>query len=598
VSNDHHYEDDQLGRAVDRRLMARLMRYLRPSAWLVVAATVLLILASLVGLAGPMITRYAIDEHIARGDYRGLVWVCVLWLALLLIGGGLQYAQLVLMNLIGQRAMMKLRDELYQHLQRVPISFYDRHPVGRIMTRLTNDVETLNQMFTQGVVAIFGDIFTLLGIMIVLLIMNTELALVTFLSLPLLFWITMIFRARIRRAFRQVRVALARINTYLQENLGGIPVTKSLRREERNEAEFDELNIAHRDAFLRSVRAFSIYIPLVEIIAALATAAILWFGGGKVLRDALTFGSLVAFVQYAGRFFRPIRDLTDKYNILQDAMAASERIFKLMDEDEAPDVDDVPKGFDTTRDIRYEDVRFSYDGTKTILDSVSVEIPAGKTTAIVGATGSGKTTFVSLLLRFYELAAGRITIGGTDIRDVPRRKLRSHMAIVQQDVFLFAGTIEENIRLGNTTMSQERINGAVRLSHTDRLTDRLQDGIRSKVAERGGSFSTGERQLIAFARALAFDPDILILDEATASVDSETEALIQDALNKLLTERTAIVIAHRLSTIRNADQILVFHHGRLCERGTHDELLEADGVYARLYRLQFQLDDGTRVGGN
>ncbi len=588
MSARHEFEEQSLGKAYDHRLMTRLLSYLRPSIVLIVFAMLFLILSSLAQLAGPWLTQRAIDDHIAVGDATGLLRIAALWVGLIAVGAILQYVQLVMMNLIGQRAMLAMRDEIYAHLGRLPMRFFDHNPVGRLMTRLTNDVEVLNQMFTQGVVAIFGDVFTLLGIMVVMTVMDWRLALVTFSSLPLLVLVTIQFRRRIRGAYRDVRIALARINAYLQESLGGIPVIKSLRREDRNDQEFADLADDHKDAFLRSVRAFSVYYPMVEIIEALAIALVLWYGGGEILRDTVTFGALVAFIQYAGRFFRPIRDLSEKYNILQDAMASSERIFSLLDTPPEPDAATVPE-FDARGDIRFENVHFSYDGKTPVTRGVAFEIPAGKTTAIVGSTGAGKTTLVGLLTRFYDPEEGRITIGGVDIRDIPRRELRRTMAIVQQDVYLFSGDIEENIRLGETDLSPERLAKALELSHADKVVARLPGGLSSPVGERGGSLSTGERQLIAFARALAFDPDILILDEATASIDSETEALIQDALNALLTNRTAIVIAHRLSTIRNADQILVLHHGRVCEKGTHDELLAADGLYSQLYRLQFQL---------
>ncbi len=603
--------EDRIGQIYDHALMVRMLRYLRPSLGLVVLATALLIVFSLASLAGPLITRIGIDRYIARADFPGLLRICGLWFALIVVTGILQYAQFITMSLLGQQAMLRLRQDIYRHLQRLPIAFLDRNPVGRLVTRATNDVEVLNDMFTQGVVAIFGDIFTLLGIVVILFTMNTRLALVTLASLPLVFLVSIQFRARVRRAFRDIRAAVARINTYVQEALGGIAVIKALRREERNEREFDELNVAHREAFLESVRAFALYFPLVELIQSVSIALILWYGGGKVVQDVLTFGALVAFIQYAGRFFRPIRDLSDKFNILQDAMAASERIFTLLDEPVEADGGDGHRaagvtaiGAGTPRtaietgrarlrsrlpagEIRFEDVHFTYDGRTPVLRGITFTVAPGTTTAIVGATGSGKTTIAALLQRFYEPTAGRIAIGGVDIRAIPRGWLRAAMAVVQQDVFLFSGTLAENIRLWEAGIMDEQLAAAVSVSHANHLIRRLPEGLQSPVAERGSSFSTGERQLIAIARALAFDPRVLILDEATASIDSETEILIQDALRALLTGRTSIVIAHRLSTIRSAEQILVVQQGRIVERGTHEALLAGGGVYARLYRLQF-----------
>ncbi len=578
--------EEGAGRLYDHRLVMRILRYLKPSAALVVVATSLLVLFSLASLAGPLITGIGIDRYIASGDHDGLTRICLVWFGLLVLVGALHYAQLVTTNLIGQRAMLRLRGDIYAHLQRLPIAHYDSTPTGRLLTRVTNDVEVLNQMFTQGVVAIIGDVFALLGIVVVLVVMDPELALVALCALPLLFLISVRFRWRVRQAYRGIRTAVAKINTYLQESIGGIAIIKSLRRETVSEEEFGELSAEHMHACFRSIKAFALYFPLVELVQSVTIAAILWYGSGQVLQDELSFGALVAFIQYVGRFFRPIRDLSDKYNILQDAMASSERIFALLDAEPEPNAGDGNGTFNSRGAIQFEDVHMSYDGTTPVLSGASFDIPAGKTTAIVGPTGAGKTTLAALVARFYDARSGRITIDGVDICSIPRARLRGSMAIVEQDVFLFSGTVRDNIALWQEDIPHEQLVSALAASRADTVLNNLPKGLDAAIGERGVNLSTGERQLLAFARALAHNPDILILDEATASVDSETERKIQDALGALLKERTAIVIAHRLSTIHDADQILVLHRGRIAERGTHAELMEKNGIYAKLYRLQ------------
>ena len=575
------------GAGTDIFLLLRILTYLKPSIGLVIVAIFLLIGFSASSLAGPLITRIAIDRYITQSDYNGLVSICLVWFAFLGITAALNYAQIVVTNTIGQTAMFRLREEIYGTLHHLPIAYFDRTPVGRLVTRVTNDVEVLNQLFTQGVVAIFGDLFIIIGIMIALILLDARLAVVAFATLPVIFIISLQFRKTVRSAFRDIRAALAKINTYLQENFGGIEVVKAFCREAANMEEFRILNATHRDAFLRSVRAFSVYFPLVELVQSTSIALIVWYGSGKVMEDTLTIGVLVAFIQYVGRFFRPIRDLSDKYNILQEAMASSERIFDLIDTGLEPEGPPLPSSVDISADIRFNGVSFSYDGKTPVLCDVTIDFPAGKTTAIVGATGAGKTTLVDLMSRFYDPTDGSILMGGVDIRDIPVGMLRRTIAKVEQEVFLFSGTVEDNITLFDGNIPMSKVHESIKTTHADRLIERFSDGMEHEVTERGSTFSAGERQLIGFSRALAFDRPVLILDEATASVDSETEALIQDALIELLKDRTAIVIAHRLSTIMRADKIVVLHHGRVCQEGSHEELLKRGGIYARLYGLQF-----------
>lgn len=580
-------ETQQFSRIHDSQLFLRIAAYLRPQLSLIAIATLLLVLFSVLSLVGPLITSIGIDRYIAGGDAEGLFEICLLWFVVLSVNGILHYVQIVVTNLVGQNAMLGLRKEIYGHLQKLPIAFFDKNPIGRLVTRATNDVEVLNQVFTQGIVSIVGDLFSLVGIVALLAVLHLKLAVITYLAIPVLISVSVLFRRWVRRAYRHVRLAVAKINTYVQETLSAIAVVKSYQREDKNEDEFAALNLAHREACIRAIRAFAVYFPIVELIQSVTIAAIIWFGGAEVVGNELTFGALVAFVQYVGRFFKPIRDLSDKFNELQDAMASSERIFSLLDEPVETEERGLSVKFNPRGSIRFEDVHASYDGVTPVLKGVSFEIPPGKTTAIVGPTGAGKTTLISLLYQFYKPTAGRIVVDGIDIQNIPPEALRKAMAIVQQDVFMFSGTIEENIRLFGDRVRDEQLTTAIETSNSDYFLRRLPGGLKTKVYDRGSGFSAGERQLLAIARALAFDPDILIWDEATASVDSETEALIQEAHQALLRNRTAIVIAHRLSTIRSADQIIVLQNGEIAERGTHAELIEQKGIYAKLNWNQF-----------
>jgi ATP-binding cassette subfamily B protein len=585
----HHYEGEATGRVYDRQLIKRLLKYLAPYKYYILSSLALLFLASLLGLAGPYLTKIAIDEYIPAKDIGGLNRVVLLFLGVLLLEFGVRYCQIQLMQYTGQRVMQDLRMELLAHVQRMSLKFFDKQPVGGVMTRLIGDVEVLNEMVTSGVVSILGDLFMLLGIMGILLWMNLKLALVVFLVLPLIFYASQLFRKKVRASFRQIRSRMAKINAFLQENISGMSIVQVFCREQRNMEQFKKINGDYLEAYLKTILYYALFFPALEIMSALALALIVWYGGGQVLQGVLTFGVLVAFIEYTQRFFRPINDLSEKYNILQSAMAASERIFKLLDTKSDIHPPAKPRPVEQlTQGIDFQNVWFAYNGNDYILKDLSFRVDKGQSVALVGLTGAGKTSIISLLTRFYELSQGRIAIDGQDLRQLDLQQWRSKVSLVQQEPFLFSGNILSNIRLGREDISLEQVEQAARKANAHQFISQLPHGYYEPIQERGANLSAGQRQLIAFARALVFDPQLLILDEATSSVDSQTEALIQGALEKLMQERTSIVIAHRLSTVQRANNIIVLEHGRIVEQGNHQELLARQGVYYYLHQLQFR----------
>ncbi len=577
-----YHDEEVLGKAYDSRLLKRLLRYLRPFWFQVVLAVAILLSVTALELAGPYLIKIAIDRHIVTRISQGLMTIVMIYLAVLVAHFLFLFLQTYVMQWIGQQVIYNIRMELYRHLQQLSLSFFDRNPVGRLVTRLTSDVEALNEWFSAGIVSVFGDIFLLIGIIIVMVSVNWKLALISFTVLPLLVYMLFFIRVRI-----------ARINAYLQENITGMMVVQIFNRERRNFKQFDELNRSHLDAQLRSVFFYSLLWPSIDVIESLALALILWFGALWKYQGAVTFGTLVLFIEYSRRFFRPISDLTDKYNILQSAMASSERIFILLDQQ--PEITNPihPVHIQQVRgEIEFRHVWFAYktnhDRTPDyVLKDISFRVNPGEKIAIVGATGAGKSSIINLLCRFYDVNQGEILLDGIDIRHLNLQALRSRIGLVLQDVFLFAGTVADNIRLKNDAISTDAVIQAARDANALHFIEKLPNRFEQQVMERGASLSTGQKQLLAFARALAFNPQILILDEATSSVDTESELLIQQALKKLMTNRTSICIAHRLSTIQNCDRIIVMHKGTIREQGTHQQLLKLKGIYYRLYRLQF-----------
>lgn len=596
------HEEEALGKAYDARLMKRLLVYVKPHRLTVVVSVLLLIATALLDLAGPFLTKIAIDRYIVAKDIDGVVRISLIYFAALFLALGLSYLQAYIMQRMGQQIMLRLRAQIMEHILKLHVGHFDRNPVGRLITRLTSDVQALNETFTSGVVAIFGDLITLVGIMGVLMYLNLKLALITFAVMPFLFWLSLWFRNNVRENYRQVRVRLARINSFLQEAITGMSVLQVMNHERRSRKEFDKLNRDHTQAHLESIFYYAVFYPVVELISVVALALVIWAGGVEILEGAFTLGGLVAFIQYVRRFYRPIQDLSEKYNILQGAMASSERIFQLLDTPPAIHDPAEPAPPPAAEEdgripvIEFKNVWFAYLGEEWVLKDVSFRAQRGESIAFVGATGSGKTTIMNLLFRFYDVQRGEIFIDGVEIRRWRQEDLRRRMSLVLQDVFLFSGSVSENIRMGNKEITDEDIRRAARLVNAEDFVDRLPEGFATPLGERGASLSTGQKQLLSFARALAHDPEVLILDEATSNVDTETEILIQDALGRLMQGRTSLVVAHRLSTVSNVDRILVVHRGEIRERGSHQELLRARGLYYKLYQLQYKGQE--KAGGS
>jgi ATP-binding cassette subfamily B multidrug efflux pump len=649
------HEEEVLGKAYDSRLMRRLLTYLRPYRWQVAIALGSIVLKSFADVLGPYLTKVAIDRYLAPNaesgagmwhwlsprPLTGIAQISTIYIGLLVFSFLLEFLQTYYMQWTGQRVMFDLRSQIFRHLQRMHVAFYDKNPVGRLVTRVTTDVDALNEMFTSGVVSIFEDLFVLAGIIGIMLCMNWKLASITFAVLPLIIYSTKIFRDKVRDSYRRIRTAIARINAFLQEHVSGMVVLQLFNRERKAYNKFSDINRSHMDAFKDAIMAYAVYYPAIEIFSSIAIACVIWFGGNDIIRSApvkslalefnrhslLTFrvvetvaslGVLVAFMQYAQRFFRPIMDFSEKYNILQSAMAASERIFKLLDtpvEVVSPAVTKRPEG---PGRIEFDHVWFAYRDAQTendvqtvgnnsvsnatnepapdwILRDVSFTIEPGETAAIVGHTGAGKTTLISLLLRFYDVQRGAVRIDGVDVKDMDLVDLRSRFGVVLQDPFLFSGTIAGNIRLGTQRIGDADIQKAAEDVNLADFIRALPGGFNEEVRERGSTLSTGQKQLISFARALAHNPKILILDEATSSVDTETEFRVSDALNRMVEGRTSLIIAHRLSTVQRADKIIVMHKGQVREMGTHQQLLAQRGIYFKLYQLQYK-DQEISVG--
>jgi len=580
-------DEEILGKAYDARLMARILRYLRPYWKLLAVAFVFLLLQTGTQLLGPYITKIAIDRYVATRDLHGLDWMALAYLGVVLCGFLVLFVQTYTTEYIGQRAMHDLRLEIFTHLQKQDLAYFDRNAVGRLMTRTINDVETLNELFSTGVVGLMGDVSIVFGIAAVMLWLNWQLALVCLAAFPVIVYLSRFYRRRAREVYRQSRLILGRLNAGLQENLAGVATVQAFGQEERMYRRFQEVNRNYRDVLLQSIRNNAVFFPIIELFSAISVGLLLWYGGVQMAGNAVEAGVLVAFLQYIQRMYQPIRDLAEKYNIMQAAMASSERIFLLLDQPEAIKSPAQPKGVEKFAGaVEFKKVQLSYQPGEPVLKNVSFKVRPGEKVALVGATGGGKTSIISALCRFYEVDSGAILVDGIDVRDWNKQELRRHLGLVLQDVFLFSGDVRGNLVLGDPSVSQERVEQAAKHANADQFIRQLPEGYLAQVRERGSNFSAGQRQLLSLARVLVFRPEILVMDEATSSVDTETEALIQDALEKVMRDRTCLLIAHRLSTIRKADRIVVMVDGAVAEEGTHDELLARNSEYSRLYSLQ------------
>lgn len=585
-------------RALDFQLMKRLLTYIKPYTLQIMAAILLLILITLADLARPYLIKVAIDNHLTffasdvtsfKDHAQELFKLVGLYLLLIIVSFGLNYAQALLLQITGQRIIYTLREQVFVHLLKLDIAFFDANPVGRLVTRVTNDIQNLQEMYSGVIVTLFKDFFLIIGIIIVMLRLHPVLALISFIVIPLILLATIIYQIHARQAFRAIRRSLAEVNSFLQEHLSGMRIIQSFNKEPFKYEEFTKYNNRLHQANMDELISFATFRPSMDLLYALALALLIWYGGGEVIQGSVSFGVLYAFINYVEQFFHPINDLTEKYSILQSAFASAERIFNLLDKEPTITEPKKPKALPQIKGrIEFDHVWFAYQGEDWVLKDITFTVEPGQTFALVGATGAGKTSVINLLNRLYDVQKGEIRIDGVPIKNIPLTDLRRAIGVVMQDVFIFAGSVAENISLGNQDLSLEDVKKAAEYVHANHFIERLPRGYKEPVAERGATFSTGERQLLAFARALAYNPAILVLDEATAHIDTETEILIQDALEKLTAQRTTLIVAHRLSTIQHADCILAFHHGRLVEAGPHQELLAKKGRYFQLYQLQYQ----------
>lgn len=589
MSNNYRSEEEVLGKAYDAKLMKRLLSYLKPYKHFVIFAILLNIIVAAIGPVRPYLTKVAVDDYIVNSDYRGLFLISILLFGSLLLQAVIQYFLTFYTQYLGQKTLFDLRTQIFNHIQRLALKFFDRTPIGRLVTRATNDVEALGELFSSGIVMVFSDIFIIVWILAFMFFMDFNLSLVTLSVLPVLIYGTFLFRRKARESYRDVRLHLARLNSYMQEHVTGMSVVQIFNKQKDEFNRFSEINKDYRTANINSIFYYAVFYPSVELLSSIAIGLIIWYGGGEVVQGTLTIGILFAFIQYTEMFFRPIRDLSEKYNIMQTAMASSERIFKLLDNKTFIRNPENPVKLTSVKgNIEFKNVWFAYNKEDFVLKDISFSINPGETVAIVGHTGAGKTSIINILTRFYDIEKGDILLDGINIEKIDKRELRKYISMVLQDVFLFSGNIKSNINLENQQITEQQVIEAAKIVGVDKFVEELPNKYSEEVKERGATLSVGQKQLISFARALAYDPKILILDEATSSIDTETEHLIKQAIEKLLVGRTAIVIAHRLSTIQNADKIIVLHKGEIRETGNHQELLAKKGIYYKLYQLQYK----------